>query len=56
MASGVVSIPLEKKFLLSSMITVRNLVAVRHTVWKCVGGPRNWERWACPLDSVCLTL
>jgi len=32
-------------FLTSSLITVQILVAVSHTVWAHVGGPKNWGSW-----------
>ena len=30
-------------FFLSSLITMQNFLAVRHTVWAYIGGPENWR-------------
>ena len=38
-------------FLSSSLITVQNLLAVRHTMWTYVGGPKNLGCWAMPWDK-----
>jgi len=45
MAGSVAGRPSKNFFLLSSLITVQNLIAVRRTVWAYMGGSKNLERW-----------
>ena len=39
-------------FLSSSLITVQNLVSVRHTVWMHEGSPKNWGYTGTPLSWI----